>query len=344
MNENLNDSFETESDLNFPKVVISQPTSQPISQRNSTQKNVAFLPKMVNASTLTDVEPIQKSDISEINKTLMPFLGVQRPRALSQKFLYRFKLDGHDISDYLMACQRFGRMNSASDREIILHALQNFDSPADANIVQDSLTPQELVDWDLFSARLIVQFGKSREDWFYLFENHKRTANESCAQLLAYLTLCFKKGTSKTCLSEDNKDSIVRRYKGCVHPDLYAQLESKNIADYATIACESQRLERAFRIPRVKVANIINTTVETSMKPHVPQTRPPPQNSSMRYPNRQQNERQQNERQNERYCYICNFAGHCTKDCWLNPVSDRYRGEDWVKQALKSRRTNSKNE
>ena len=258
------------------------------------------------------VSPIpQNSNNSKPQRNLMSHL----------KFRHVFSIGETDVQDYLSAVERFCNMQGIEGGNIVLMALQYFKSAAESNLVQDSLSDEEILNWDLFKSKLVSEYGLTKRDWFAKFENHVRGNKESCSELLNKLSIFFKNAVSKKTLSQDNRETIMRRFKKCLNPLLASHLEAKEINNFATIAQEAQRLERAYSIPRVKPLSIISN-VESKKND---------------YPVCDSSRLIQNQRpgkpgfSNERVCHVCDSRTHNTKYCYFNAMSTNYKGDNWVR-------------
>ena len=69
-------------------------------------------------------------------------------RGFKIKFTAKFDSAVMDIEDYLTACERWGKFNDIGDDKVVRMALSNFTSLQEANCIEQSLSHDELVDWD----------------------------------------------------------------------------------------------------------------------------------------------------------------------------------------------------
>ena len=233
------------------------------------------------------------SDKNSLTANRDNFSESNPPRSL-QKFKQRYRKDGGDISDYLMSVERYGDLYNIPDRDLILLALMNFESIEQANSIESFLTFKEQNSWKPFCEKLIQAYGKSSLDYFDMFDNACRNKTQSSAYYLAQLTAWLKRAKNVKFLSKDDQETVVRKFKSTVHPDLKAYLEVKQCSDYSEIAQVANRYERAYKIPREKPVPVINVCAE-----------------------KEQNGEKPSKSKNN-YCEICTISGHSTKHCFFN--------------------------
>ena len=246
-------------------------------------------------------------------------ISVNSSQKYKSKFNYKFDEAEHDITDYIHCVERYGRQFALSNSDLCYIACSNFKNMEMATLVLDSINIEDQGDWESVKSILLSQFGKTRQDWWAEFGRRKRKSTESTHQLLAALTLLHKKASGKESLSEDNKNEIVRRFKSAVNPILLGHLEAQNTVSYEKIAADANRLERAYNIPRVPTARIQTLTFPTAQKPEEPVH---PEKLDEKLPGKRP--------YNERYS-LCGKNTHPLKWCFYNPLSEKFKGLDWIR-------------
>ena len=238
------------------------------------------------------------------------------------KFKYIFRLGQDDISDFLLAVKRHADLMSMTDSESILLALSHFKELSESNLIDDGLTNEERQNFELFRSKLIQSYGMTKQEWLEKFENAVRTELESPAQLLNRLTISFRNGIGKKVLTDDNRSTIVRKFKHVINPKLKAHLESKDIESYFTISTEAAKIERAFSIPRVKSASFKTINTINSIEPKYETRQAPETNHADRVS------------KNKYFCHICEKDSHGTQYCFLNPRGPRFKGFKFAEKSL----------
>ena len=295
------------------KIEPSQPAQcyTVVDHRQNLQPNFeVYNPRLKNTITQTDRSQLPEGKPDHF-----------RPKFGAIKFKHNFKLGEQNVSDFLSAVKRHADLYAASDREAILLFFSSFSNVGEANMVQDSISEDELENWDLFKTKVLSQYGRTKNEWFSLFEKYSRSPNESCAQTLNKLTVLFRNAIGRKNLTPDNYCTIVRKYKCIIHPTLNAHLESRDITEYACIAQESQKLERAFSIPRVRPATIAHVSGQSG---HNNYAAPPPA-PRVKFPC------QDREKPG---CQICELSSHRTYFCFLNPRGPNFKGVEYVTKEI----------
>ena len=312
-----------EPSRNFPEQLNRNLSSPEFSHKPSKQVKIQQTPEEKFLPPIRS----QRDTISNQNPhAVINQISTNSAQALRSKFSYKFDESVHDINDFISCVERHGRQFNLTNSDLCYLACANFKNMEMSTLVLDSINSEDQSNWDLVKATLISQFGKSRRDWWSEFEKRKRKANESTHQLLASLTLLLKKATGSERISEDQKFEIVRKFKQAVNPTLLGHLEALNDISYETIAKDANRLENAFRIPRVPSARIQAVTFPEVQKPEEPVQA----SASAKKPFQKGNFRK------NLHCHLCGKDSHDVRNCFFNPLSPRFKGIDWVRGQSKN--------
>jgi len=224
------------------------------------------------------------------------------------KFTLKFDTNTVSIEDYLKSLNRWRLANNASDENAINQGLQNFKNVSLANNIVETLSGEAQCDFAVFYGELMDKLGKSRREWYRVFQTDTRNKNESAVEYFGKLCAHLKLGLGKNDLSEAEENQITEKFLESVHPDLRGFLVIRepevSFCDVATVA---QKIESARNIPRVKPATVNN------IMPGKPKSAPKTSNGP--------------KRESRFFCHVCNRGGHSTDFCYGNPTGKYFNLE-----------------
>ena len=233
------------------------------------------------------------------------------------KFLQKFNEKENDIEAYLMALNRWKRLNHVPDGPAISVGLANFSNIDLANYTEAGLTPQAFEDFTLFETEVKKLLGKTTNQWFDLFDTVKRKPSETCFTFYSRLQSILKSALKITQFLPEHERLIMRKFYKSVHPTLRGHLELREPEPtFSELPFLANKIELALSIEKGATVELNHIASAETQKP-------------LKQSERSKNDSHPRDSKGrgvwtDRFCELCKGKNHTIDFCFGNPMGRNF--------------------